>query len=364
MNDSQLIVELGDRSYPVLFRHDAVEELAGRVSALASTHRVFVISDENVAPLHLPAVREALQAAQVKVLEAVVPAGEGSKSVTQAQALWDVALSGGIDRRTPVLALGGGVVGDLAGFVAATLLRGLPFIQAPTSLMAQVDASVGGKNGLNHAAGKNLIGTFHQPHLVFADSAWLATLPAREYRSGLAEVVKHAVLAAPKMLDDLATGLVWSGTVGVLRRIVARAVAIKASIVAADEIEAGLRMVLNLGHTLGHAFEAEAAFGGLTHGEAVSLGLVAALEMSERLSGLQAVERHRVEQVLAFLGLPTDWRAHFGPAVLARVGVDKKVRGDRVNLVLMRQLGEPEVVPVRWNDLVASLDALVAEKPR
>lgn len=364
MNDSQLTVELGDRSYPVLFRLGAVEELCGRVAALARGHRAILVTDENVAAHHLAPLVAGLAAAGLTVLPQVVPPGEGSKSVERASALYDAALGFGVDRGTPVVALGGGMVGDLAGFVAATLLRGLPLVQVPTSLLAQVDASVGGKTALNHPLGKNLIGAFHQPRLVFSDAAYLATLPVRERRSALAEIVKHALLADAAALAALAEPGVAAGDLGALRREVARAVRFKAAVVAGDERETGARTILNLGHTFGHAYEAEAGFGGLLHGEAVSLGLCVALELSERLSGLPASVTETARATLARLGLPTDWRAHHGPGLMERLAVDKKVRGDRVNLVLLRHLGEPEIVPVRWGDLVESVDALMAQQAR
>ncbi len=364
MNDSQLTVELGARTYPVFFRTDALDELVARLSALAATRRVLLVSDTTVEALHGAPLVERLTAAGVSVISATVAPGEASKSVETAARLWDTALAAGVDRRTPVVAFGGGVVGDLAGFVASTLLRGLPLVQVPTTLMAQVDSSVGGKTALNHRTGKNLIGTFHQPRFVFADTRYLVTLPAREVRSGLAEVVKHAAIAEPKLLATLGTPAVGAGEPAALRPLVHAAVAIKAEIVAADETETGLRAVLNFGHTLGHAFEAVAGFAGLTHGEAVSLGMCAALDLSERLSGLPPTEAGRVTAVLAALGLPTDWRAAFGPEVLAHVARDKKARGDRVHAVLLRHLGEPEVVPIQFKDLAESLTALAALQTR
>lgn len=364
MNDSQLTVELGSRSYPVYFRTAARTELVERLVALASTGRVLVVTDQTVADLHGSALVEVLVAAGLRVVEAVVPPGEASKSIAGATAVWEAALNGGIDRRTPVVALGGGMVGDLAGFAASTLLRGLPLVQVPTTLMAQVDSSVGGKTGLNHPTGKNLIGTFYQPRFVFSDTAYLETLPARQVRSGLAEVVKHAVLGAPVLLDALADLGPESTDLAALRSVTRAAVSHKAEIVAADETETGLRAVLNFGHTLGHAFEADAGFEALTHGEAVSLGMCAALALSERLSGLPPRDAHRVTEVLAALGLPTDWRSAFTPAVFAHVQRDKKARGDRVKLVLLSRLGEPTVVPIHFHDLGSTLTALAVQNTR
>ena len=364
MNDCQLTVELGERSYPVYFRNGGREELCDRLGALASSRALILLTDTHVADLHLAPLQAAIEHRGIRVIPCVVPPGEASKSLATASMVWDAALGGGIDRRTPLVAFGGGVVGDLGGFAASTLLRGLPLVQVPTTLMAQVDSSIGGKTGLNHARGKNLLGTFHQPRFVFSDSSWLATLPERERRSGLAEAVKHAAIAQPRQLRDLQSPEVGAGEPEALRAIVLAAVRSKAEIVAADESETGQRRVLNFGHTLGHAFEAEAGYGSLTHGEAVSLGMCAALAMSERLVGLEAAEGSRVVATLETLGLPTDWCPRIGPQTLSRVGVDKKVRGDRLHVVLLPRLGEPTVVPLHWIDFVEALEALVARKTR
>lgn len=364
MNDSQLTVELGDRSYPVLFRNGGGEELCDRLAALASTRSVVLLTDANVATLHLAPLEAGLAHRGLRVVRCVVPPGEGSKSVTVAAHVWDTALEAGIDRRTPLVALGGGVVGDLGGFAASTLLRGLPFVQVPTTVMAQVDSSVGGKTGLNHARGKNLIGSFHQPRFVFCDAAFLATLPARERRSGLAEAVKHAAIAAPERLEHLRSEAVRAGEPEAMRQVAFDAVRTKAEIVSSDETERGARRVLNFGHTLGHAFEWEASPANLTHGEAVSLGMCAALALSEHFLELDPSDADEVVATLEALELPTAWRARCTEAALARVGVDKKVRGERVHLVLLPRLGEPTVVPIHWTDFARALNALLGKTTR
>ena len=250
--------------------------------------RALVVTDETVGPLWLGALADALRADGRTVAALAVPAGEASKSLGRLSAVYDWALGQGLDRQTPVLALGGGVVGDLAGFAAATLLRGLPLVHLPTTTIAQVDSAIGGKTGVNHAAGKNLVGAFHQPRVVLADPATLATLPDREFRSGLAEAVKHALIADAGLAARLArdwTALADERRPDVMAGLVRDAAAVKAAVVEADEREAGDRALLNFGHTFGHALEREAGYGALTHGEAVALGMRAALHLSQSLAG-------------------------------------------------------------------------------
>jgi 3-dehydroquinate synthase len=241
-----------------------------------------VVTDANVAPRYLGTVVEALEAAGWRPAARVVPAGEASKSLDQLSALYDWALGLRPDRHTPLLALGGGVVGDLAGLAAATLLRGLPLVHLPTTVIAQVDSAIGGKTGINHAAGKNLIGAFHAPRLVLADPATLATLPERELRSGLSEVVKHALLSGEDAAAHLEAD--WENVLArepaPLAATLRRAVAFKAALVSADPHEEGPRAVLNFGHTFGHAVERAEGYGRFTHGEAVALGMRAALHLS------------------------------------------------------------------------------------
>jgi 3-dehydroquinate synthase len=273
----------------------------------------------------------------------VLPPGEATKSAAHLAAVYDWALGLGIDRRTPVLALGGGVVGDLAGFAAATLLRGLPLVQLPTSLIAQVDSAIGGKTGINHAAGKNLIGAFHQPRLVLADPATLRTLPQREWTGGLAEVVKAALIADAAFFDWLESN--WSGIVArepeVVAPLVRRAAAIKAAIVAEDEREAGRRALLNFGHTFGHAIERAAGYGTFTHGEAVALGMRAALHLSHALR--PDVSFRRADALVARIPVP-DGLADLRTADLMQATrTDKKRRGDRIRYVVLREPGAAHV---------------------
>ena len=271
------------RSYAVHFEPLATAPLHLREAGLEG--RVLVVTDATVGPLHLDALADALRADGRELAALAVPAGEASKSERQLSAVYDWALGQGLSRQTPVLALGGGVVGDLAGFAAATLLRGLPLVHLPTTTISQVDSAIGGKTGINHAAGKNLVGAFHQPHLVLADPATLQTLPEREFRSGLAEAVKHALISDAALAERIERD--WPALSDrrpdVLAALVRDAAAVKAAVVEADEREAGDRALLNFGHTFGHALEREAGYGTLTHGEAVALGMRAALHLSESL---------------------------------------------------------------------------------
>ena len=346
----------GGRGYAVHFRPlaDLPPLLAGVDLAPG---RCLVVTDSNVAPLYLGPVVRALGAAGWRPEARVVPAGEASKALDQLAALYDWALGLGsspgqaIDRRTPLLALGGGVVGDLAGFAAATLLRGLPLVHLPTTVIAQVDSAVGGKTGINHAAGKNLIGAFHQPRLVLADPATLATLPEREYRSGLAEVVKHALLEGEDAVARLERDLdrVLAREPEAVAATIRRAVAFKAGVVAEDERETGRRAVLNLGHTFAHAVERAEGYGRFTHGEAVALGLRAALHLSASVRAGRAWTAPalpepfaRADRLVARLPLPYPLVAS-DDALLAAMDTDKKRAGAHNRFVVLDDLGRPRV---------------------
>ncbi len=352
-------VELGDRRYPVWFRTDALAELTAHAAALAVTGKAIVVTDTTVAELHAARWVEALRAQGVRVTLLVMPAGEAHKTLATVQGFYEAAVAAGVDRQTPVIAFGGGVVGDVAGFLAATLLRGLPFAQVPTTVGALVDSWGGGKTGVNLPEGKNLVGAFHQPRWVFADAALLHTLPRREVQSGLAEVIKHGALADPGLLDAVAEAAprLLAGDAEPLRSVIARAVAIKAAVVAADEREQGQRAVLNLGHTLGHAIEAEAGYGALTHGEAVALGMRYAAWLSVQRAGMPAADAARLEAALDAVELPRDWRSWLRPAVIARVAKDKKVRGECVQFVLLAGLGRPRLDALPLTELSAAVAA-------
>jgi 3-dehydroquinate synthase len=302
-----------------------------------------LVTDENVAHHYLAPLRERLAADGWRPRTHVLPPGEATKSADHLAALYDWALGGDLDRQTPVLALGGGVVGDLAGFAAATLLRGLPLVQLPTTLVAQADSAIGGKTGINHAAGKNLIGAFHQPRLVVADPATLQTLPEREWTSGLAEVVKAALIADAEFFDwlDARWEVVMARVPDAVATLVRRAAAIKADVVADDEREAGPRAHLNFGHTFGHAIERAAGYGTFTHGEAVALGMRAALHLSAALRPEAAFGR--ADALVARLPVPPGLGAIPTPELMAAAKTDKKKAAGRLRYIVLDAIGAARV---------------------
>jgi shikimate kinase/3-dehydroquinate synthase len=347
---ARLPVRLGERGYDVLVGTGLLARAGHLMAPLLPAPRVVVVTDDHVAAHHLPALRAALEGAGIAVLaEAIVPPGEATKSLPQVQAVLEAVLGAGADRRTTVVALGGGVVGDLAGFVAAIALRGLAFVQIPTTLLAQVDSSVGGKTGVNLPLGKNLVGAFHQPRLVLADTGVLATLPPRELRAGYAEVAKHGLLHGALWDWCEAEGAqAVAGDAAALAHAVLESCRLKAAVVAADEREEsaeGGRALLNLGHTFGHALEAEAGYGGdLLHGEAVAVGLGLAASLSARLGHCAQEWPGRVMAHLQAVGLParlSDLPRGFGAgALLGRMRKDKKARDGRMRFVLLRGAGD------------------------
>lgn len=302
--------------------------------------RCGVIADTTVAALHGDAVLAGLRSSVQSAELITFPAGEGSKCMAVASALCERLAMAGIDRSGFIAALGGGVAGDLAGFVAAIHYRGIPVVQFPTTIVAQVDSSVGGKTGVNSPAGKNLIGAFHHPSAVIADTDTLATLPPREYHAGFAEIIKHAAIRSPALLERLTSDPPID-----LPGLIAENVRIKADIVAADpEERSGLRALLNFGHTIGHAIEAAAGYGRYLHGEAISLGLVAALRLSVAKAGLSATDAARVMRLLELHGLPTRLADDVSAdGILDLVANDKKFEEGAVRFVLLRAPGEAYV---------------------
>ncbi|MEM6562025.1 MAG: 3-dehydroquinate synthase [Planctomycetota bacterium] len=337
-------VELGAGRYEVLVGRGLLGELGQQVSAVAAARKVIVIADEVVAGFHLSSVVESLEGAGYEVVVATLGGGEAGKRLETLLPVYEQILAAGIDRRTPVIGLGGGVTTDMAGFVAATLLRGVPFVAVPTSLLAMVDASVGGKTGVNAAAGKNLIGAFHQPAAVLIDTDVLATLPPKPLREGLAECIKHAVIRDAGLFEKLraemdralAVDLDW------LTQHVAANVAIKAAVVAEDPHEHGVRAHLNLGHTFGHAIEKVTA-NAVSHGDAVALGLKCATLLAERLGTMSAEQGSAVRAVIAKAELATTLPGVDTSALLDAMRYDKKVRDGRVRIVLPVGIGGAEV---------------------
>ena len=347
---SKLIpVQLGPRSYAIHIGSGLLEALGGLVRERVRGRNCLVVSDGHVEPRYGAQATNSLQAAGFTVSAAVVPPGEASKCSAQLLALYDAALRAGLDRSSCIVALGGGVVGDLAGFLAATYLRGVALVQVPTTLLAMVDSSVGGKTGINLPAGKNLVGAFHQPALVVADLATLQTLPDREGRAGLAEVVKYGAIRDAGLFQTLETAVdrlaqPWrtlaAAERGRMEEIIARCCEIKAELVAGDEREeSGLRALLNFGHTLGHAVEQTAGYGTYLHGEAVAIGMAFAARLSTRLGGLPPATAERLIGLLRGLGLPVAARGLKWAELRAAMSVDKKAQARAPRFVLLCQLG-------------------------
>ena len=335
-------VQLGERSYDIAVTSEDVSDVGPFARQRAKGTRVFIVTDEHVIA-HAENVTASLRDAGFSPLVVSLPAGETQKALATASQLYDRLAEARADRQTLVVAVGGGVIGDLAGFVAATWNRGLPLLMVPTTLLAMVDSSVGGKVGVNHPRGKNLIGAFHQPIGVWIDTAFLHTLPEREYRSGLAEVVKYGVILDAGLFDYLEQNApaILAREAECVRQIVARSCRLKADIVERDEREeTGLRAVLNYGHTFAHAFETVGGYGAWLHGEAVAVGMVCASRLAERcgLIGADITERQR--RLLETFGLPIAPRQWPAEELLAVMRVDKKAVAGRLRFVLPRRLGE------------------------
>ena len=335
-----LTVELGDRSYPIYIGEGLVSEPAYYRPHVAG-RQVMIVTNTTVGPLYLDAVTRAL--AEYQVAEVVLPDGEEFKTLDTLNKVFDALLSRRFDRRCTLLALGGGVIGDITGFAAASYQRGVDFIQVPTTLLAQVDSSVGGKTGVNHPLGKNMIGAFHQPRCVIADTETLGTLPERELSAGLAEVIKYGLINDPEFFAWL------EDNIEALRRrepdclayAIERSCADKAAVVAADEREVGQRALLNLGHTFGHAIETGVGYGAWLHGEAVAAGMCMAARMSQRLGWLDDDDEQRVRALIGRAGLPVEPPPTV-PAgrFLELMAVDKKVLDGQLRLVLLKGIGQ------------------------
>ncbi len=339
-------VPLGQRSYAIQISTGILAGLGRACARLGLGRRCVIISDRNVAPLYARKAEQALSAAGYQTTAVVVPAGETAKRLKTVQACYDQLAAVRLERKSFIVALGGGVVGDLAGFVAATYLRGIPFVQVPTTLLAQVDSSVGGKVGVNLKAGKNLVGAFHQPRLVQCDLDTLASLPAREYQAGLAEVIKYGIIFDAALFARLERDMpkLVARQPGPLAAVIARCCEIKAEVVRQDETETGLRAILNFGHTIGHALEAISQYGKFLHGEAISIGQVAAARLSTQLAGLPENDAQRIEALLARASLPTSIRlsAAQKSKLLRAMQLDKKVTAGELKFVLAKRLGQVE----------------------
>ncbi|MGE9268401.1 MAG: 3-dehydroquinate synthase [Verrucomicrobiales bacterium] len=333
-------VNLDSRSYEILVASHLLDRAGDFIQALKLSGRVAIISDTNVAPRYLERLKNSLTQAGYESSSHLIPAGEASKSMNHAEQLARSMMQAHHDRSSFVIALGGGVVGDLAGFVSSIFYRGIPFVQIPTTIVSQVDSAVGGKTGVNTPEGKNLIGSFQQPRLVLIDPDTLLSLPGREYREGFAEVIKHAAIRDAAMLDELEA--LDPGDQHTPADLIARNVAIKARIVEEDEKEtSGTRALLNFGHTIGHGIEAAVPYGTLLHGEAISLGIRAALILSQKFAGLPAADSQRLINLLKRFQLPVTLSPQLKTnTILEKIARDKKFAGGKLRFVLLSKLGE------------------------
>ncbi len=346
-----LSIALGERSYPIVIGTGLFDQ-AVTYSALPSAQSAVIVSNTVVAPLYAQRLAQALAGHYQAVHTVVLPDGEAHKTWETLNLIFDALLMHGCDRKTVLFALGGGVVGDMTGFAAASYMRGVPFVQVPTTLLAQVDSSVGGKTAINHPLGKNMIGAFYQPALVVCDIATLATLPARKMSAGLAEVIKYAPIADMPLMDWLENNMdaLLAGDAALLAHAVQRSCEIKARVVAADEREQGLRAILNFGHTFGHAIEAGMGYGAWLHGEAVGCGMVMAAHLSQGLGLVDAAFVQRLTQLIARAGLPTA-APHLPLAGAANVTerymqlmrVDKKSEAGAIKFITIDRPGQAGV---------------------
>jgi len=333
-------VSVEGQRYDIFIQPGLLHEIGPVVASLTEATKAAIVTDSNVGPTYAQPLVRSLKSAGIDAIVATIPAGEDHKNLAALSNIYDTVLSHRIERSTPILALGGGVVGDMAGFVAATVLRGVPFIQVPTTLLAMVDASVGGKTGINHATGKNLIGAFHQPIGVLIDPTTLKTLPARELRGGLAECIKHDIIRDPDGFARLESeiGDALDRDIGYLSRLVAHNVATKAKVVEADPFEKGERAHLNFGHTFGHAIETVSHYD-YSHGECVALGMVAASRLAVDLGMLDEASRRRIVAVIGKAGLPVGGMRLDPRAVADTMNFDKKVRSGRIRFILPDRIG-------------------------
>jgi len=339
-----LTVGLGERSYPIHIGSGLLAR-AELLQGAIPRKRAAIVTNTTVAPLYLEALTQTLQGIGVDCLSVILPDGEQYKNAETLGIIYDRLLESRCERTTPLIALGGGVIGDMTGYAAATYLRGVPFIQIPTTLLAQVDSSVGGKTGINHTLGKNMIGAFYQPQLVLADTDTLNTLPDNELAAGVAEVIKYGLIRDLQFFEWLEQNIdrLRARDTEALQFAIARSCQSKAEVVAADERESGVRALLNLGHTFGHAIETGSGYGNWLHGEAVAAGTIMAADLSQRLGWIGTQEVTRIRQLFERAGLPV-----IGPPLGSLVyeqlmGLDKKVEGGKIRFVLLKAIGDARV---------------------
>jgi 3-dehydroquinate synthase len=355
-----LNVELGDRSYPIAIGRGLLDDTALLNRHIGSAgSKVAIVTNTTVAPLYLDKIAGPLRAAGREVVPIILRDGEEYKNWESLNEVFDALLANKCDRKTTLVALGGGVIGDMTGFAAATYMRGVPFVQIPTTLLAQVDSSVGGKTGINHPLGKNMIGAFYQPRAVIADTATLDTLPARELSAGLAEVIKHGAILDAGFFDWIEANIakLVARDHAALAHAIARSCEIKADVVARDEREGGLRAVLNFGHTFGHAIEAGMGYGTWLHGEAVGCGMVMAADLSRRLGLIDAAAVERVRKLVEAAGLPVVAPDLGVERWIELMEVDKKNEGGAIKFILLKPLGSPSITNAPRDQLEATLKA-------
>lgn len=354
-----LTVELGDRSYPIHIGQNLLVR-ADLILAHLKRKQVAIVTNSTVAPLYLDKLAAPLRAQGVSVLSIVLPDGEQYKNSDTLNTIYDALLRNRCERSTTLIALGGGVVGDMTGYAAATYLRGVPFIQIPTTLLSQVDSSVGGKTGINHPLGKNMIGAFYQPQLVLADTDTLNTLPDRELSAGIAEVIKYGLIRDPDFFAWLEKNmpLLRARNPQAMAYAIYRSCENKAVVVAADEKESGERALLNLGHTFGHAIENGIGYGVWLHGEAVAAGTMMAADLSRRMGWLSQADIGRIERSFKAGGLPTEAPALGVDKYLDLMGLDKKVADGKIRLILLKSIGKAVMTGDYPHDLLRETLAL------
>ena len=337
-------VDLGDRSYPIHVGPQLISD-ASLIAPLLAQKRVAIVTNTTIAPLYLDRLTAQLQAAGIQVICIVLPDGEQYKTWQTLNSIFDALIANRCERRTTLIALGGGVIGDLTGFAAATWQRGAPFIQIPTTLLAQVDSSVGGKTAINHPGGKNMIGAFYQPRAVLADLDSLKTLPERELKAGLAEVIKYGFIRDAAFLAWIEDNVdkLLARDLTALEHAVVRSCEIKAEIVALDEREDDIRAVLNFGHTFGHTIEAGLGYGEWLHGEAIAAGMVMAVDLSVRLGMLAAKESERVKRLMQRAGLPVVGPVLPGSRYVDLMSVDKKVKDGALRFIVLESIGAAKI---------------------
>lgn len=338
-------VELGENSYEIFIGENLFEEVAKFSNAPQFSKKILIVTDENIFNIYGETLRKIFTKYESNFEIEIIPAGETSKNLKNAEKLYTSAIESQLDRKSVIIAIGGGVVGDLAGFVAATYLRGVNFIQVPTTLLAQVDSSVGGKTAVNHKLGKNLIGAFYQPKSVFIDIATLKSLPTREIKAGLGEVVKYGVISDANFFSYLEKNIegILSGNVEVLKQIVKRSCEIKSEVVSNDEKESGLRRILNFGHTIAHAIEEETAYQKYCHGEAVAIGMIGAALISQKSGYIDAAKVARLKNLIENFGMYTYCENCGVEGVYKALFRDKKTVGGKINWVLMKDFGDVEI---------------------